>query len=66
MSMWTTIKFLSMMGYYQQSLHLGGEATWNVSVSIEKARQELGYEPKVSLDDGMRTAVEWCRAERLI
>jgi nucleoside-diphosphate-sugar epimerase len=59
-------KFLSTMGYYQQSLHLGGEATWNVGVSIEKARQELGYEPKVSLDDGMRTAVEWCRAERLL
>jgi nucleoside-diphosphate-sugar epimerase len=56
--------FLSMLGYYQQTVHLGGEATWNVGVSIDKARGELGYEPQVSLEEGMRAAVEWCRAQK--
>jgi nucleoside-diphosphate-sugar epimerase len=58
--------FLSMLDYYQQTLHLAGEATWNVGVSIDKARRELGYEPQVALDEGMRGAVEWCRAQGLL
>ena len=31
---------------------------------ISKAERLLGYIPSVSLDDGMRKTVEWCRAER--
>jgi GDP-L-fucose synthase len=30
-------------------------------VSIEKARKELGYEPRVSLEAGLRDTVEWRR-----
>ncbi|MDQ6661332.1 MAG: hypothetical protein M3Z24_10245, partial [Chloroflexota bacterium] len=30
--------------------------------SIEKARRELGYEPKVSVRDGVRLACEWFNA----
>ncbi len=33
---------------------------------ISKARQMLGYEPKVMVEEGMRRFVEWMRAERLI
>ncbi|MGO9837845.1 MAG: NAD-dependent epimerase/dehydratase family protein [Polyangiaceae bacterium] len=57
---------LSTFGMYQRTLHLVGEATWNVGVSIEKARRELGYEPTVAIDEGMRGAVEWCRERRLL
>jgi nucleoside-diphosphate-sugar epimerase len=34
--------------------------------SIEKARQVLGYEPKVGLEEGMRRCEEWLRAESQI
>jgi nucleoside-diphosphate-sugar epimerase len=34
--------------------------------SIEKARRVLGYEPKVSLEEGMRRCEEWLRSEGLI
>jgi nucleoside-diphosphate-sugar epimerase len=34
--------------------------------SIEKARRVLGYEPKVSLDEGMRRCEEWLRSEGLL
>ena len=33
--------------------------------SIDKARTELGYEPKVSIRDGVRIACEWYRQEIL-
>lgn len=38
----------------------------NRAFSIEKARKMLGYEPKVSLDEGMRRTVAWYREEGLL
>jgi nucleoside-diphosphate-sugar epimerase len=58
--------FLSTLGIYQKTIHLVGEATWNVGVSIEKAQRELGYEPRVGIDAGMQGAVDWCRQEGLL
>ncbi len=34
--------------------------TW---ASIERARRELGYEPRVELEDGVRAFVAWLRGE---
>ncbi len=57
---------LSMMGIYQPTIHLVGEANWNVGVSIDKARAELGYDPRVEIDEGMRASIDWCREHRLL
>jgi nucleoside-diphosphate-sugar epimerase len=57
---------LAMLDRYHQTTHLVGEANWNVSVSVEKARADLGYEPTVGLDDGMQGAVRWCREQGLL
>jgi len=34
--------------------------------SIRKAKDALGYKPKVELENGMRELVEWCREEGII
>jgi nucleoside-diphosphate-sugar epimerase len=57
---------LARVGIYWQTLHLLGEANWHVGVSCEKAQRELGYRPTVTLRDGMREAVAWCRARGLL
>ena len=36
------------------------------TVSAAKAREELGWEPRVSFDEGMRRTEEWLRAEGLL
>ena len=36
------------------------------TVSAAKARDELGWEPRVSYEEGMRRTEEWLRAEGLI
>jgi nucleoside-diphosphate-sugar epimerase len=59
-------RLLASVGLYWQSLHLVGEANWHVGVSIEKARSELGYAPAVSVADGMKSAIAWCREQRLL
>jgi nucleoside-diphosphate-sugar epimerase len=36
------------------------------TVSTRRIRDELGWEPGVDLDEGMRRTGEWMRSERLI
>jgi nucleoside-diphosphate-sugar epimerase len=36
------------------------------TISIDKARLVLGYEPRVSLDEGMRRTEHWLRAEGIL
>lgn len=36
---------------------------FNLDYSIEKARRELGYQPPVSFEEGIRATIDWLRAE---
>jgi UDP-glucose 4-epimerase len=56
-------RVLGAAGLYWQNLHLVGEAHWHVALSCAKIQQRLGYEPAVTIQDGMRRAVEWCRSQ---
>ncbi len=49
-------------GRYVQALHVLGELKDTIACDITRARKELGYEPTVSLFDGMRASVRWCLA----
>lgn len=54
-------KFLQSLGRYITEVHVAGEMNKNIACSIDKARKELGYEPKIELKEGMRRSIEWCR-----
>jgi nucleoside-diphosphate-sugar epimerase len=49
-------------GRYVQAVHVLGELKDTIACDISRARKELGYEPAVSLLDGMRASVRWCLA----
>jgi nucleoside-diphosphate-sugar epimerase len=51
---------LQANGRYLQAVHVLGEVDRNIACSIERARRELGYEPRVAVEDGMRRCVRWC------
>lgn len=53
---------LQMGGLYNQEIHVAGELAASIAVSIDKARRDLGYEPEIELEEGMRRSIEWCRA----
>ena len=38
----------------------------NLDYCIDKARRELGYEPKVDYQDAMRKTIEWFREQRML
>jgi nucleoside-diphosphate-sugar epimerase len=52
---------LQSRGRYSQALHVLGELRHTIACDITRARSELGYAPAVSLLDGMRASIRWCR-----
>jgi len=52
---------LQCLGLYIKEVHVAGEMSRNIACSVEKAKKELGYEPGISLKEGMRRSINWCR-----
>jgi nucleoside-diphosphate-sugar epimerase len=54
-------------GRYVQAIHVLGELNHTIACDITRARDELGYEPAVALEQGMRASIRWCldHGERL-
>ena len=48
---------IQKMGLYNQKFHVLSEMNKNISCSIEKANRILGYNPRVSLREGMRKSL---------
>jgi nucleoside-diphosphate-sugar epimerase len=52
-------------GRYVQAVHVLGEMDKTIACDITVARQELGYDPQVALQEGMRRSIRWCKDEGL-
>jgi nucleoside-diphosphate-sugar epimerase len=59
-------KILQRFGFYQQEVHVAGEMTLNIACSIEKAKKDLDYKPKIGLKEGMRLSIEWAKSKGFI
>ncbi len=53
-------------GLYIKEIHVAGEMDKDIACDISKAGTELGYEPKVDLEEGMRRSIEWCAANGVV
>ncbi len=47
-------------GRYHQQIHVLGEMNKNIACHIDAARADLGYDPEIALDEGMRRSIRWC------
>ena len=47
-------------GRYVQAVHVLGEMDKTIACDISVARDELGYDPQVALEEGMRRSIRWC------
>ena len=59
-------RVLQAVGLYWTEVHVAGELADDIACTVEKAEAELGYEPWVTLDEGMSRSVAWCRDQGLI
>ncbi len=62
MADWT----LQKLHMYQQEIHVVGELDKNIACSIEKAKKDLGYQPKIALEEGMKKSIEWAKDQGLL
>jgi nucleoside-diphosphate-sugar epimerase len=53
-------RLIQRAGFYQQKVHVLGELNKTIACSIGKAERELGYQPAVELEEGMRRSIRWC------
>jgi nucleoside-diphosphate-sugar epimerase len=56
---WVADKTLQSVGLYNQKVHVLSEMSRTIACHIDKARRELGYDPKIELEEGMRRSVGW-------
>jgi nucleoside-diphosphate-sugar epimerase/choline dehydrogenase-like flavoprotein len=59
----TVDSWIQGAGLYEQKIHVLGEMGATIACTIERARRELGYEPKIALREGMTRSIRWCLAQ---
>lgn len=52
-------KMTQGMGIYMQKIHVLSEMNKTIACTVAKAERELGYDPKVALEEGMRRSIAW-------
>lgn len=57
---WLADKTLQALGIYHQKIHVLSEMNKTIACSVERAEKELGYQPTVALEEGMRRSLRWC------
>jgi nucleoside-diphosphate-sugar epimerase len=57
---WGADLVLQGIGRYVQEIHVLSEMNKTIACSIARAERELGYRPKVDLEEGMRRSIRWC------
>lgn len=53
-------KFLQSLGLYHQKIHVLSEMNKTIACTTAKAELELGFQPALSLEDGMRKSIAMC------
>lgn len=56
---WLVDKLLQGLGLYHQKIHVLSEMNKTIACSVKKAEEELGYDPKIDLPEGMRRSIRW-------
>ena len=53
-------KVIQAVGIYNPEIHVLSEMNKTIACSVAKATEDLGYDPTVSLEEGMRRSLRWC------
>ena len=56
---WAMDACLQALGFYHQKIHVLSEMNKTIRCSVARARAELGYEPAIALEEGMRRSLAW-------
>ena len=51
---------LQGLGFYHQKIHVLSEMNKTIACAVTRAESELGYHPRIALEEGMRRSLRWC------
>jgi len=57
---------IQSVGLYHQKMHVLSEMNKTIACTVDKAKRELGYQPYIALEEGMRRSIRWCLDEGLL
>ncbi len=57
---WLADQTLQAVGLYHQKIHVLSEMNKTIACSVARAERELGYNPTIALEEGMRRSLKWC------
>ncbi len=57
---WLADKTLQGLGIYHQKIHVLSEMNKSIACAVTRAERELGYQPTIALEEGMRRSLRWC------
>jgi len=57
---------LQRLGMYHQKIHVLSEMNKTIACHVGKAQRELGYRPRIGLEEGMRRSLRWCSERGLL
>ena len=63
---WLADKMIQTGGHYHSKIHVLSEMNKTIACSVQKAQNDLGYRPNVSLEEGMRRSISWCIKNRIM
>jgi nucleoside-diphosphate-sugar epimerase len=58
-------KCIQSCGLYNQKIHVLSEFNKTIACNISKAKEDLGYVPHVSLEEGMRRSIQWLIEQKI-
>ena len=59
-------RLLQAVGLYQQEIHVLSEMNKTIACSVARAERELGYDPRIELEEGMRRSLRWCLEQGVV
>lgn len=57
---------LQSCNIYHQKIHVLSEMNKTIACDISKAKHELGYNPTISIKEGMKRSIQWCLDSKLL
>ena len=58
-------RLLQSVGLYNQNVHVLSEQNMNIFCSNKKIKDDLGFQPACTLEEGMRKSIDWCLSKGL-
>ena len=59
-------RIVQACGMYIPEIHVAGEMNKEIACCIDKASEEISYNPTIELREGMHRSIQWCKENNIL